>query len=189
MITNVIQLKQMQRNFKLSLELQDSAIFYHWNYSPPVKNIGGSFGSVYPDGALFGISFNELRSLGSGTHDMQMDEHNWTSTGTKPELGPDQKQLELLKLVLFGYEHGVFTATECLQHALQSFTQANSNRVIEISPDFLIQSLTEYASRVPKILRDRTPDSFDFFSSAGTTRIPDENLQLVHEKLASQNAG
>ncbi|MDB4778305.1 hypothetical protein OAG68_02495 [bacterium] len=179
----------MLPNFKLSIELHEHAIFYHWNYSPPVNNIGGSFGCIYPDGALLGVAFDELLSLGPGTHDIKMDERNRTPTGTKPALNDEEHQLELFRMVAFGYKHGVFTETDLLQHALLSFTQTNAETVLKISPDFLMQSLIEHASRVPQILADRTPDSFDFFSSAGSTRIPDENLQLLNQKLSPENAG
>ena len=189
MIVEVIRLPQMLRDFQLSLEVHDYVIFYHWNYSPAVKNVGGSFGHIYSDGALFGLSFNELKLLGNGTHDIQLDEHNRTPNGTKPDFDGDQKQLELFKTVAFGYHHGVFTKTDLLMYALLSFTHAHSETVQNIAPDFLIQSLVEYASRVPEIIAVRSPDSFDFFSNTGATRIPEKNLQLLMQKLAPKNAG
>ncbi len=179
----------MPRDFTLSLELHDYAIFYHWNYTHPVKNFGGAFGRVYPDGALFGISFRSLVKLGSGTHDVQLDETKPTPTGTKPTFDDEKQRLESFKTALFGYKHGCFTKTDLLKYALESFTETNSENVIKMAPQFLMQELIEHACRVPKILADRTPDSIDFFSSVGSTRIPDENLQLLCKKLATESGG
>ena len=179
----------MLRDFKLSLELHESAIFYHWNYSPPLKNIGGSFGRIFSDGALFGRTFDELKTLGSGTHDIRMDEHKRTPAGTRPRYNDERKQFELFKLTAFGYRHGAFTDTDLLQSALMAFNPLYSESLLKIAPEDLMQSLVEYAKRVPEILADRTPDSFEFFSNAGTNRIPTLNLQLLKRTLAPENAG
>jgi hypothetical protein len=87
----------MIRDFKLALELHEYAIFYHWNYSPPVKNIGGCSGRIYPDGALHGKSFDCLKTLGNGVHDVQIDEKLRTPNGTKPEFADDRTPFEVFR--------------------------------------------------------------------------------------------
>ncbi|MCA9173537.1 MAG: hypothetical protein KDB14_03540 [Planctomycetales bacterium] len=175
----------MLRDITLSLEPNEYAIFYHWNYSPPVKNIGGELGCIYHDGALFGLSFDDLNSLGSGTHNIQMDERNRTPHGTRPKFDNERGSYELFKLALFGYEHGVFTQTEVLMRALLSFTPAYSDAVLAMASDELLASLVEHAAQVPGILKDAPSIRFRFWSSTGETQIPEQNLVLLHRKLAS----
>jgi len=165
--------------FKLSIQIYDYAIGYHCNYSPPLKNIGGYFGSVYPDGGLFGKSFDELLSLGNGTHEVQLDERQQTPHGTAPELDNARKLFESYRLALFGYEHGVFTEADILAHALLAYSEEYADDICKLAPDFLLASLREFASRIPENLEDRSPDEFVIFSSAGTTQIPSANLNLL----------
>ncbi|MGF1581696.1 MAG: hypothetical protein ACFCD0_20395 [Gemmataceae bacterium] len=168
------------RDFTLALDVNEHVIFFYCNYQPSVKNVGGYFGRVYPDGGLFGKSFVELWVLGTGIHNIQLDDRQQTSRGTKPDFDDDRDQFEWFRLALFGYQHGVFTQTEVLMRALLAYTPNFEDCVRHLAPDFLRELLQGFALRMPEDLSDRSPDHVDFFSSSGTgTRIPDRNVELL----------
>ena len=173
----------MLRNFTLSLADFGYAIAYQCNYDPPVQSVGEYFGRVYPDGGLFGKLYADLASLGSGTHHLQLDERKHTPHGTKPNFDDGREQFELYRLVLFGYDHGVFTRTEVLMQALLACSERYLNKVFSFAPDFLIQSMRDFASQLPNDLNERPLEHFDFFSNVGTTRIPDQNLERLRNML------
>ena len=172
------------RDFILALQVFDEVVHYHCSYAREVAGCGGYIGSVYTDGALFGVPFTDLHSFGSGSHSIQLDDKNKTPTGTKPDWDEGRRSFELFRFVLFGYEHGAFTSSDVLLRALLAFQAPFHADVLDLAPVVTLESLRDYASRIPDDFSTCSSDEFTFFYTSGETCvIPEENLSLLRRTL------
>jgi hypothetical protein len=58
----------------LTLEVYDDVVFAHYCPNDAGPNVGGYLGRVYPGGIFLGATWDQLQSLGNGTHDVILDE-------------------------------------------------------------------------------------------------------------------
>ena len=76
---------------------------------------GGYLGQVYPGGHFHGVGFDELHTLGTGRHQVALDERAKSEQGQEPEYESEsQRRFERFKWYLFMYGVGVCVALEVL---------------------------------------------------------------------------
>ncbi|WP_437315837.1 DUF6210 family protein [Sorangium sp. So ce385] len=106
------------------LELQVGArvVFAHYLPADAGPNNGGYLGLVYPGGTFYGVGFDELRALGTGRHQLALDERARSERGREPEYESEwQRQFERFQFMLFSYSVGAYVALEVLSAAREIF--------------------------------------------------------------------
>src|SRR4051812_11597199 len=94
-------------------------------YQPPGAgpNVGGYLGRVFPGGNFLGISYEQLRALGNGSHEVVAEERTRGSSGAEPpNQTEDQRRLDELRWVLFMHRVGACTESSVLLGALLAMT-------------------------------------------------------------------
>jgi len=178
-----------RRQFSLQLELSEPEIFYDLNYDPPLPNIGGHCGGIWPQGTLNGISYDELRELGDGTHFVELDEHTGSSPGQRPlDESEDDKVVRTLRFIFFAERIGAIGASTTLCHILFAITPKNIDRIRPLLSERHIEQLKEFAKTIAATKTERDTQGHMTVSSLGSTPIPDENLIIIRA-LYGQPAG
>ena len=178
-----------RRSYALVLEVDGDEIFYHWNYNPEVPNCGGGVGVLLPGDQFYDLTYDELFSLGEGTHMIDFDETVLDVEDVRATVGrsDDDILFRRFRYGQFCHRAGVYTSGERHCETLLAFTPENAHRIVpRLSPEET-KELTDYASRIPESLLDRSDDEFFIFSSgAGTIPIPDENLYAIRHQFAER---
>lgn len=170
-----------KRAFQLALDISDAEVFYHWNYDPPVKNIGGGMGIIFPTGHVYDSTFLDLRTLGSGSHPVQLDETLGVNAGPAPTMeSEDDRLFRLLRFALFMEEHDCCIAGEPYCTIVWAMTPGNADRIIPLLSESHIQHLQRFASQIAATKYERDQQSHTSFSNAtGYSQIPDEVLDTI----------
>jgi len=174
-----------QRRYILQLEVSEQEIFYHWRYAPPASDIGGGLGAVSVGGSLHGIPFSGLQALGTGKHEVVFDETARSACGHSPSFdNQDALLLRRLRLELFAEKAGASTPQSTFCQVLLSMTPRNAKRILPLLSRRQIERLAHFARSIPAMKSDRDQnEKLAVFSNAGSTRIPDENLETIRTLL------
>jgi hypothetical protein len=114
----------------LRLEVDDAEILVC--YKPPNAgpNVGGYLGLVGPGGSFKGLGHDTLMRLGTGWHDVLVDERARSVRGTTPiEQTEDDRLFRKLRHTLFRFEVGACVACEA---ASMASTPGNNARVTKL---------------------------------------------------------
>lgn len=178
-----------RRQFSLQLELSDPEIFYELNYHPPLPNIGGHCGGIWPQGSLNGMSYDELRELGDGTHFVELDEHTGSSPGQQPsDQSEGDKVVKAIRFFYFLESIGAIGASTSFCQILLEMTPDNVHRIRPLLSERHIEQLKDFAKTIAATKTERDTQGHMTVSSLGTTPIPDENLIIIRA-LYGQPAG
>ena len=163
-----------------SLELQvgDGVLFAH--YMPPNAgpNCGGYLGRVFPGGSFLGIGYDQLSTLGTGSHNVLADERAEQCNGEEPrEQTAEDRLVGRLRWTLFMYEVGACTEGEVLLASLLAMTPGYVARAAGVLPEPWRARLAAFAAESPAGCGVRS------IGSGQMTQVPDENLVAVHEWL------
>jgi hypothetical protein len=104
----------------LTVQVEDDEVFAHYLSPDAGPNNGGYLGQVFPDGNFKGLTFEQLRALGSGQHDVTVDERARSDRGCEPGRPEYDRRLAAFRFALFMYTVGVCNATEVLQRAREA---------------------------------------------------------------------
>jgi hypothetical protein len=180
-MAGVIPVKNMsKRSVTLTLEFSGNQIFYHWNYDPEVKNIGGSLGCVYPSGSLHDLSYDQLRLIGEGTHSIQINERERSIKGNVPIKSENEQSIESIKFSIFCEKVHSNLAGEPHCTILMNFNETTANEIIPLLKDNHIKELVEFARGISEELSTKEAEKYRIYSSSGSsTNIPLENLKAI----------
>jgi hypothetical protein len=94
-------------------------VYAHYREPNAGPNNGGCVASIYPGGRFLGLTFEQLRALGSGVHQVEVpDERDMSSTGEEPTYKSErERQYEVFCFALFGHCVGLYTELEVLTFA------------------------------------------------------------------------
>ena len=170
--------------FRLMLVLEVVKPEIHAFYLPKDAgpNIGGYLGRIYPGGSFHGLGYQELLTLGSGSHDVEIDERARSERGNTPAVQAQDELLRKLRWSLFMYQVGACAEGEVLCSALLAMTPHYIARAAGMLPEEWQRRLREFAGQVPAY---RERGGCQFFSSGQVTYIPDENLLAAHQWFGS----
>ena len=105
---------------RLTLLVLNRAVFVF--YGDRVGGGGGTIGRVWPGGEFQGISFDRLVSLGTGDHDLVIEESIPSLLGTEPEYESEwRRRFEYFQFDLFKYYVHASSPLEVLFSAYQVF--------------------------------------------------------------------
>lgn len=165
------------RLITLSLEILGTEVFYFWNYKPEVKGAGGSLGWMYPEGSLHNLSYGQLLELGSGSHEVMIDEKVRSLQSSSPELSESENDLRLVRFALFFERNDCYVVGGPFSDIVLAFYTETAETILPMLKDHHISALAEYAKEIPAQITLEEAENFQFFCSAGTYRkVPLKNL-------------
>ncbi|XXX75541.1 hypothetical protein WMF30_48615 [Sorangium sp. So ce134] len=102
----------------LELQIGNRVVFAHYLPADAGPNNGGYVGRVFPGGTFHGVGFDELRALGTGRHQLALDERARSEPGHEPQYESEWRRLfEGFQFTLFMYCVGACSALEVLSEA------------------------------------------------------------------------
>lgn len=173
-----------KRRFKLVLEVLEDYVLYHWVHDPPIKSVGGGLGRVWPNGALDTLTYEDLRAMGSGTHQVDLEEIRcYSGTGDEPEDETDDEYLyRRVRFELFAERTGGGSANWAFTAIMDGMTRENAPRIAKLLPDHHVERLREFARDIPATKEARDAADYTLWSKGrGERRMPDENLVAIRE--------
>lgn len=178
-----------KRPITLSLEVTEFEIFYHWNYMPTIKGVGGNLGFVCPGGTLHDLSYDSLAKLGSGTHEIQFNERVQSEKGPNKGFEDERsKKMSFVKFELFCDRIHSCIAGEPFATLVMSFSPELAEEICPLLSQKHMAELSAYAREIPENISSKQAEEFEFFSSSGTTtNVPIENLKTI-KKYFGENA-
>jgi hypothetical protein len=171
------------RPFKLIAEVLPGRIFYCLNYHPPLKNFGGYMGCVYPDGGVFNLQFEQLQSLGTGEHIVEVDEKVRQSEGKSPSRSVDEKLIENVRLGIFSEQVGLQARAWTLCDVLLGFNGRTASQIIALLDSPHLEELARYCSEIPSPSQQSDGHRPAIVSSNGEVSIPAENLVALRSAV------
>jgi hypothetical protein len=104
----------------LELQVCEDEVFAFYRSPNAGPAIGGSLARVRPGGRFKGLSFDRLRALGTGRHEVEVDARARTERGQEPGSRSDRERAVAdFHWALFGYTVGACTAEGVLDQARQ----------------------------------------------------------------------
>jgi hypothetical protein len=173
------------RRYTLRIHLSEPEVFYFWTYDPPVTNCFGGMGHVNPGGTLHGISYDALKNLGEGEHAVEFDETVRCKHGRlPPQWTEDDVLFRHLRLELFV---GKFADNEAAIFCilLLAMTPRNAGRILPLLSDSHLKRLRRYAGEIAESKEKRDVQDHSIFSSSGSRRVPDENLETIRRQFGN----
>jgi hypothetical protein len=151
-----------------------------------VKNCGGYLGIAYPGGGRFSLQFDELERLGSGSHCVQVDEHEHAVKGVRPNLSTDEQLVENVRFDLFAERTGTLTVRWMLCTILLSFNTQTAKQIAALLNTSQLEELMQYAYKISSSKEERDRLEFKILSSNGSEKIPDENLVALRNYFVKE---
>ena len=134
----------------------------------------------YPDGSFYDKSFEELQFLGSGTHNITLDESKNIICGNEQEVSSTERELNHVRFTLFLEKFGRVVFGEVLYTLVMSFNGQLVDEILKIINDEHIQKLENFASNIPENISKEKAKEFNFMCTAsGVKQVPLENLKLL----------
>ncbi len=104
----------------LELQVGDAVVFAYYQPPDAGPDVGGYLGRVRAGGQFKGLDFDQLRYLGSGRHDVILDERRRDRPGAEPEYRSEHDRLfERFRFSLFMYSVGACAAHVVLSSACE----------------------------------------------------------------------
>ena len=177
-------------NVTLLLQISEPEIFYGIEESAQA----GEIGAVFPGGTLHGLDYDDLRALGSGTHNIPMNVAAPSESVSDGHLlSRDDELFHGMKFALFGYEVGSHSFETVHWAIVLAFTEANRERIPPLLPERHLDRLRKFAGEVAAAsgedgnqaggFRVFTAGMIDRDASAAESglQIPEENLRIIGE--------
>lgn len=112
------------RKLVLHVVGDDAFVFYQMSSRP-----GGYIARVWPGGEFKGPGFDQLLSLGTGEHEVGLDDRLPVRRGPEPRYESEwRQQFAEFQYMLFRYHVGVATASEVLSSAYHVFRLESGNK-------------------------------------------------------------
>ena len=106
----------------LELQVGEAEVFAFYRPPNAGPNVGAYLRTVFPGGHFKGIGFEALRSLGTGLHDVPVDERAPSEQGQEPAGWTEwDRRMAAFHYALFAYGVGAVTATGVLNRARAVF--------------------------------------------------------------------
>ncbi len=163
----------------LFIEVADGEILVHYLAPDAGPNNGGYLGRVFPGGNFHGLSYRKLLALGSGSHEVEVNERASSNRGNEPTCSAEDEMLGELRWSMFMYQVGACIADEVIHSALLAMTPNNIARAVALLPIDWLRRMREFAAQVP-VYRERGGCRF-YSSGQQVELIPDENMVVVHQ--------
>ncbi len=127
----------------LTLEVYDDEIYVHYLPNDAGPNVGGYLGRVFPGGGFMNATWEELQHLGSGTHDVTLDEHAHREF-TEEYRGKEPKHSYLTDAAWanFCYTVGAITKLELLNR-LDIINGVQKEGMVTFTPGLITQDRME----------------------------------------------
>lgn len=162
---------------KLNIEIHDSEIFYHWNYIPEIRGLGGALGTVFPGGSLHGLEYEYLQEIGSGFHELEINEREQSKKGSKTITNADAEILSNVKFELFTDRYGLSVSGGVIYTLVMAFNINTAENILKLLNEMQLQELAKYAESIPNNINGEQALDFGFFNSSGSSvKVPIENL-------------
>jgi len=155
----------------LFLEVNEDVIFY--------DRSDGAMGYVFPTGSLNGLSFNALKTLGSGSHPVTFDNNQPVERGQEP-IGQTEDDELFLTARFWLFADRSTGADLSFSHILMAFTPGNAKRISSLLTESYLARLREYSTQA--LDHPETPSSI-YSSSGVSTVVPDINLKAIYSSL------
>ncbi|MGA4632958.1 hypothetical protein ACPA5B_03680 [Pseudomonas solani] len=170
------------RLMTLNLEIFGAEIHYFWNYKPEVKGVGGGLGWLYPEGSLHNLSYEALLELGSGSHEVMIDEKVRSLKSNDPQLSELENDLRLVRSALFFERNDCYVMGSPLFEIVMAFSAETAEKILPMLEEHHLSALAEYAQEIPAQITQEEAEKFQFFCSAGTyTKVPLKNLISIRK--------
>lgn len=168
------------RLFKVTLDVRDHQIYYHLDYKPQIKSVGGYLGVVNRGGSLHGCSFEELVNFGSGVHEVFLDEKLPSTEGGTIQFSDTEEKLQTVHFALFCQKVHCNIAGSPFFEIVMNFCKETADAIIAMLDSEHLKMLHDYAAEIPENIASTEGDRFSFFSSSGSiAKVPLENLEAL----------
>lgn len=170
----------------LTLEVYDNEIFAHYCPDDAGPNVGGYLGRIFPGGSFLGAPFEQLCALGSGTHDVALNERT-DSTDEYHGKEPREAYLSDAGWAHFCHTVGAITRLE-LQNKLDIISGAQKEGVVTFTPGLVTQDRLEswlLDIHINSFVRRQTPESpFSYWTCSD-----EELLRRIRKGWESRKPG
>lgn len=141
------------------IKIQDSGgeVFVHYLPLPAGQQNGGSIWRVFPGERFHGLDFDLLKGLGTGEHEIDIDERALSSIYKEPKYDSDrQRDCANLRYKLFMYFNGAMTRNELVGGAFEYTGLYSVEDLLAEWPSDLQQDLVDDCISPPGERKDWT---------------------------------
>jgi hypothetical protein len=102
----------------VEIEVGDDVVFAYYVPADAGPNVGGYLAKVFAGGQFLSVGYADLRALGTGHHQIAMDERAQLESGPEPEYESEWRQrFEEFQFTLFMHRVGACVALDVLSAA------------------------------------------------------------------------
>lgn len=161
-------------------------IFYHWNYDPPVRNIGGGTGSVLPGEFMGDVPFEKLRAMGTGKHSLMFDETaRKNPRDSRSAESKDEKLMRCVRFEIFSERIRETSPRSTVCAIVLGMTPRNAEQILPLLSGEHRRELEEYAREIAATPEERARQEHDILYSSGSVPIPEENLATIRKYFST----
>lgn len=132
----------------LKIQINESEIFVHYQ---PIPKEGSHLGRVFPGGGFNGVNFEQLLSLGTGEHNLDIDERARSVQAVAPRYASNrEKEFANLRYAIFMYEVGACAFSELESNAYEFAGSHSIEDLLAVFPRDLRNQLSESCNSSPQ---------------------------------------